>query len=39
MRCARAVLAERDTAEKLYEIALDANLTTWPLERARLLLT
>jgi DNA-binding CsgD family transcriptional regulator len=38
MRHARALLADGDDAEKLFQAALDADLTRWPFERARALL-
>jgi DNA-binding CsgD family transcriptional regulator len=38
MRDARAVLAEDEHAERLFQTALDAELGHWPFHRARLLL-
>lgn len=38
MNYARAVLAEGEDAEPLFNSALAANLSSWPFERARLLL-
>ena len=38
MRYARAVLAEDEHAERLFQTALDADLGHWPFHRARLLL-
>lgn len=38
LRHARALLAEDDAAEPHYREALDADLTAWPVARARLLL-
>lgn len=38
MRHARPLLADDDHAEALFQNALDANLTRWPLDRARALL-
>ena len=35
MRHARALLAEGDEAESLFEVALAADLSRWPFERAR----
>jgi hypothetical protein len=38
LRCARPLLADDDEAGPLFDDALGASLTTWPLLRARLLL-
>lgn len=38
MRHARALLADDDHAEALFQKGLDADLSRWPLDRARLLL-
>jgi DNA-binding CsgD family transcriptional regulator len=38
VRYARAVLAQDDTAERHFDAALAADLSTWPLSRSRLLL-
>ena len=35
---ARALLAAEDDAEELFQVGLDADLSAWPLDRARLLL-
>ena len=38
LRYARAVLADDDSAEPLFDAALAADLSAWPLARSRLLL-